>query len=95
MRFEWVGSAVSEADRSLSSRFFQRSRDPAAVSPWWGTPQMDDSVKAFIERQNIAHYIDQPKTETDPVQRDTLLKLLAEEEKKLIKASRTNSGNYR
>ena len=43
---------------------------------------MDDSVKAFVERQNIAHYIDQLKTETDPVQRDTLLKLLAEEEVK-------------
>jgi hypothetical protein len=43
---------------------------------------MDDSVKAFVERQNIAHYIDQLKTETDPVQRDTLLELLAEEEAK-------------
>ena len=27
---------------------------------------MDDSVKAFTEYQNIAHYIDQ----TDPVRRD-------------------------
>jgi hypothetical protein len=48
---------------------------------------MDDSVKGFIERQNIAHYIDQLKTETDPFQRDTLLKLLAEEEAKQIKAA--------
>jgi hypothetical protein len=43
-------------------------------------------VKAFVERQNIAHYMDQLKTETDRVQRDTLLKLLAEEEAKQIKA---------
>ena len=43
---------------------------------------MEDSVKAFVERQNIAHYIDQLKTETDPVQRETLLKLLAEEKKR-------------
>lgn len=48
---------------------------------------MDDTMKAFIERQNIAHYIEQLKTEADPVQRDTLLKLLAEEEAKQIRAS--------
>jgi len=48
---------------------------------------MDDTVKAFVERQNIAHYIDRLKTETDPVQRETLLKLLAEEEAKQIKAA--------
>jgi hypothetical protein len=48
---------------------------------------MGDTVKAFVERQNIAHYIDQLKIETDPVQRDMLLKLLAEEEAKQIKAS--------
>ena len=48
---------------------------------------MDDTVKAFVERQNIAHYIDQLKIETDPVQRETLLKLLAEEEAKQIRAS--------
>ena len=88
MRFEWLGPLppIPEAGRSPSAWFFQRSRDPAAVSPSWGGPQMDDSVKAFVERQNIAHYMDQLKTETDPVQRDTLLKLLAEEEAKKIKA---------
>jgi hypothetical protein len=48
---------------------------------------MDDSVKGFIERQNIAHYIDRLKTETDPVQRDTLLTLLAEEAAKQAKES--------
>lgn len=48
---------------------------------------MDDSVKGFIERQNIAHYVDQLKIETDPVRRDTLLKLLAEEEAKQTKAA--------
>jgi hypothetical protein len=48
---------------------------------------MEDTMKAFVKRQNIAHYIDQLKTETDPVQRDVLLKLLAAEEAKQIKAS--------
>lgn len=48
---------------------------------------MDASVKAFVERQNIAHYLDQLRTETDPVQRDMLLKLLAEEEAKQMKAA--------
>ena len=33
----------------------------------------------FIERQNIAHYIDHLKTETDPIKRATLQRLLAEE----------------
>ncbi len=46
---------------------------------------MDDSVKAFVERRNIAHYIDRLSTEANPAQRDTLLKLLAEEEAKQIK----------
>ncbi len=48
---------------------------------------MDDSVKGFIERQNIVRYIDQLKIETDPVRRDMLSKLLAEEEAKQIKAA--------
>lgn len=47
---------------------------------------MDDSVKGFIDRQNIAHYMDQLKIETDPVRRDMLMRLLAEEEAKQIKA---------
>ena len=47
---------------------------------------MDESMKAFVERQNVVRYIDQLKTETDPVKRDSVLKLLAEEEAKQIKA---------
>jgi hypothetical protein len=42
----------------------------------------------FIERQNIAHYIDQLNSETDPVKRATLKRLLAEE-----KAKQTSHGN--
>ena len=30
----------------------------------------------FIERQNIAHYVDQLKTETDPIKRATLQKTI-------------------
>ena len=33
----------------------------------------------FIMRQNIAHYTNQLMTETDPVNRELLQKLLAEE----------------
>ena len=40
---------------------------------------MDKSMKAFVERQNVVHYVDQLKTETDPVKRNVVLKLLAEE----------------
>ncbi len=32
----------------------------------------------FIERQNIAHYEDQLKTETEPIKRTMLQKLLPE-----------------
>ena len=48
---------------------------------------MDDFTKAFVERQNVARYIDLIKAETDPVKRDVLLKLLAAEEAKQVKAS--------
>jgi len=36
-------------------------------------------MKAFVERQNVVHYIDQLKTETNPDKRNVVLKLLAEE----------------
>ncbi len=36
----------------------------------------------FIERQNIAHYIDHLKTETDPIKRAMLERLLDEEKVK-------------
>ena len=48
---------------------------------------MDESMKAFVERKNVEHYVDQLKTETDPVKRNVVLKLLAEEEVKQVKAS--------
>jgi len=48
---------------------------------------MDDSANGFVERQNIAHYIDQLITEPDGVKRNMLLKLLAEEVAKQVKAS--------
>ena len=40
---------------------------------------MDESTKSFVERQNVVHYVEQLKTETDPVKRNIVLKLLAEE----------------
>jgi hypothetical protein len=36
-------------------------------------------MEKFVERRNIAHYADQLKTETDPIKRSTLERLLAEE----------------
>ena len=40
---------------------------------------MDESMKPFVERENVVHYVEQLKTETDPVKRNVVLKLLAEE----------------
>jgi hypothetical protein len=40
---------------------------------------MDESMKSFVEHQNVVHYVEQLKTETDPVKRNVVLKLLAKE----------------
>ena len=40
---------------------------------------MDELMKPFVERQNVVHYVEQLKTETDPDKRNIVLKLLAEE----------------
>jgi hypothetical protein len=36
----------------------------------------------FVGRQNIAHFVEQLKTEADPIKRETLERLLAEEKAK-------------
>jgi len=41
-------------------------------------------LKAFVERQNIKRYADRIKTESDPVERDLLATLLAEEKAKQV-----------
>ena len=41
---------------------------------------MERSLEDFIERQNIARFADQLKTESDPIKRKILLDLLAREE---------------
>jgi len=56
---------------------------------------MDNSTKAFVERQNVARYIDLIKAETDPVRRELLLKLLAAEEAKQAKASAWHPSEVR
>jgi hypothetical protein len=40
---------------------------------------MSDSVKAFVDRQNIVRYFELLETETDSIRRSMLSKLLAEE----------------
>jgi hypothetical protein len=40
---------------------------------------MDESMKPFVERQNVVQFVEQLKTETDPAKRNVVLKLLAEE----------------
>jgi len=40
-------------------------------------------MEDFVERQNIAHYVEQLKTEIDPIKRAMLQTLLAEEKAKL------------
>ena len=39
-------------------------------------------MEKFVERENIAHYVDQLKTENDPIRRTMLQRLLAEEKAK-------------
>ena len=46
------------------------------------TPEGMLRMEKFIERQNIVHYVDQLKAETDPTKRAMLLRLLAEEKAK-------------
>jgi hypothetical protein len=45
----------------------------------------------FIERQNIAHFIEQINAETDPAKRAVIIKLLSDEEAKLASHNRKNS----
>jgi len=47
-------------------------------------------MEKFIERQNIAHYVDQLKTETDRIKRKVLEILLAEETAKQAVTLRAN-----
>jgi hypothetical protein len=44
------------------------------------------TMERFVHRQNIEHYREMLKTITDPVQREKIKKLLAEEEVALRKA---------
>jgi hypothetical protein len=75
-----------EAGGSLAHSFFPTAARSGHFFSWAGGRLMDESVKAFVKRQNVVRYNDQPKTETDPVKRDVLLKLLTEEETKQVKA---------
>jgi hypothetical protein len=43
-------------------------------------------MERFVHRQDIEHYREMLKTITDPAQRETIKKLLAEEETALRKA---------
>jgi hypothetical protein len=61
-----------------SAQFSQRSRDPTVFSCARGRV-MDESMKPFVEREDVVHYVEQLKTETDPAKRNVVLKLLAEE----------------
>lgn len=56
---------------------FVAFRAPSSVSPprITGRPFAMDK---FVERQNIAHYVELLKTETDPIKCTMLQKLLAE-----------------
>ncbi len=47
---------------------------------------MDRNLKAFVERENIANYIEQIKSKSDPVKRKLLAKLLDEEKAKQVKS---------
>jgi len=47
---------------------------------------MDEVMNAFVERQNIVHYIELLKAEADPAKRATVVRLLAEETAKQKKS---------
>ena len=47
---------------------------------------MDQTLKSFIERENVANYIKQLQTEADPVKREVLAKLLDEEKLKQVRS---------
>jgi hypothetical protein len=47
-------------------------------------PQGGFAMDQFVERQNIARYVDQLKTEKDPIKRAMLERLLAEENAKQV-----------
>lgn len=70
---------IPDAGRSLA----HRSPNGRAIRPFFSPRArgrvMDESMKAFVERQNVVHYVEQLKTETDPAKRNVVLKLLAEE----------------
>jgi len=55
-----------------------------------GTTPPGTPMEKFIERQNIAHYVDQLKTETDRIKRKVLEILLAEETAKQAVTLRAN-----
>jgi hypothetical protein len=43
---------------------------------------MDEATRAFVDRQNIVHYVELLKTETDPAKRGTIVRLLTDEQTK-------------
>ncbi len=47
-------------------------------------------MEKFVERQNIAHFADLLRTETDPTKREMLQRLLAEEKVKLAGLPKEN-----
>ena len=51
---------------------------------------MDEAMNAFVERQNIVHYIELLKTETDPAKRKVVSTLLA----KAVGQSRDEREKY-
>jgi hypothetical protein len=48
---------------------------------------MDQSMKAFVERQNIVHFANLLKTETDPVKHAMVSRLLVDAEARQVKAT--------
>jgi hypothetical protein len=87
MRFRWLGPLPHpEAGRFLKCIVLPTVARSGRCFCFVGRHVMDDSAKGFIVRQNIVRYIDQLKSKPTPFS-DMLLKLLAEEEAKQIKAA--------
>jgi hypothetical protein len=69
--------AAVRASKELST--LSRDRRSLHEEPPPGHPM---NIDTFIERQNITHYLDLLRSESDPAKRETLQKLLAEEKAK-------------
>ena len=65
-----------------SEQFCSDTAEGGEYGEWPLVSPDEGAMDNFIERLNIAHYLEQLKTVTDPIKREMLQQLLAEEKAK-------------